>query len=64
MQKKKKKKKMATKLSKNVMFVFGLHSNSDDWLSDLSDESCPKCEKMVTKLFKKLNVHFWIMLNF
>ena len=32
-------KKMATKSSKNKMLVFGLHSTSDDKLSDLSDES-------------------------
>ena len=43
---------MATKSSKNVMFVFGLHSTSDDWPSDLSDESHPKCEKMATKSSK------------
>ena len=27
------------KSSKNEMLVFGLHSTSDDWLSNLSDES-------------------------
>ena len=27
------------------MFVFGLHSISDDWPNDLSDECKPKCEK-------------------
>ena len=27
------------------MFIFGLCSISDDWLSDLSDEHQPKCKK-------------------
>ena len=27
------------------MLVFGLHSTSDDWLSDLRNESQLKCEK-------------------
>ena len=27
------------------MLIFGLHSTSDDWPSDLSNESQPKCEK-------------------
>ena len=44
--------KWPPKWSKNEMFVFGLHSTSDDWLSNQSDESCPKCEKMATKLSK------------
>ena len=34
------------------MFIFGLHSTSDDWLSNLSDESHLKCEKMATKSSK------------
>ena len=34
------------------MFIFGLCSTSDDQLSDLSDEICPKCEKMATKSSK------------
>ena len=38
-------KKKPPKSSKNEMLVFGLLSTSDDWLSDLSDESRPKCEK-------------------
>ena len=33
---------------KNEMLVFGLHSTSDDWLSNLSD----KCEKMAAKSSK------------
>ena len=40
---------MATKSSKNEMFVFGLCSTSENWLSDMSDESCLKCQKMATK---------------
>ena len=27
------------------MLIFGLHSTSDDWPSDLSKESQPKCKK-------------------
>ena len=27
------------------MFIFGLHSISDDWPGDLSNERQPKCEK-------------------
>ena len=30
--------KRPPKSSKNEMFIFGLHSTSDDWLSDLSHE--------------------------
>ena len=40
--------KRPPKSSKNKMFIFGLHSISDDWLSDLSDERWPKCKKMKT----------------
>ena len=36
--------KMPPKSSKNKMFVFGLHSTSDDWLSDLSKKRWPKCQ--------------------
>ena len=39
-------------LSQNEMLVLGLCSTSDDWLSNLSDESHPKCEKMATKMVK------------
>ena len=35
---------MAVKSSKNEMFVFGLHSTSDDWLSNPSDKSHLKCK--------------------
>ena len=34
------------------MFIFGLCSTSDDWLSDLSEESQLKCEKRPPKLSK------------
>ena len=32
-------------LSKNEMLIFGLRSTSDDWMSNLSNESQQKCEK-------------------
>ena len=35
------------------MFIFGLHSTSDDQLSNPSDESQLKCNKMATKLSKR-----------
>ena len=34
------------------MFIFGLHSISDDWPSDLSNEHQPKCEKRPPKSLK------------
>ena len=34
------------------MFIFGLCSAFDDQLSNLSDESCPKCKEMATKSSK------------
>ena len=34
------------------MLNFGLCSTSDDWPSDLRDESHQKCEKMAAKLSK------------
>ena len=34
------------------MLIFGLHSTSDDWLSDLNNESRPKCEKRPPKSSK------------
>ena len=34
---------------KNKMFIFGLHSTSDDWPSDQSDECQMKCKKKQTK---------------
>ena len=39
------------------MFIFGLPSTSDDWLSNLSDESQPKCEKRPPK-HQKLECSF------
>ena len=37
--------KRPPKSSKNEMLIFRLCSTSDDWPSDLSDKSWPKCEK-------------------
>ena len=34
------------------MFIFGLRSISDDWLSNLSDEHQPKCKKKNPKSSK------------
>ena len=34
------------------MFIFGLHSTSDDQLSNLSDKSHPKCETVAAKSSK------------
>ena len=34
------------------MFIFGLYSTSDDWLSDSSDEYQPKCKKRPPKSSK------------
>ena len=35
----------APKSSKGEVFIFGLHSASDDWPSNPSNESCQKCTK-------------------
>ena len=40
-----KKNKRPPMLSKNKMLVFGLHSTSNDWPSDLSDEHRLKMQK-------------------
>ena len=40
-----KKWKRPPKSSKNKMFVFGLHSTSDDWPNDLSKKCWPRCKK-------------------
>ena len=40
-----KKWKRPPKLSKNKMFVFGLRSTSDDWMSNPSKKCWPKCKK-------------------
>ena len=37
---------------KNKMFIFGLHSTSDDWLSDLGNESQLKCKERPPKSSK------------
>ena len=44
--------KRPPKSLKNEMFIFGLHSISDDWPSDLSDEHQPKCQKRPPKSWK------------
>ena len=44
--------KSPPKSLKNEMFGFGLHSISDDQLSDLSDEHQPKCKKRPPKSLK------------
>ena len=41
-----KKQRRPPKSLKNQMFVFGLCSTSDDWLSDLSKKRRPKCKEM------------------
>ena len=40
-----KKWKWPPKSSKNKMFVFGLHSTSEDWPNDLSKKCWPRCKK-------------------
>ena len=42
----KKNQKSSPKSSKNKMFIFGLHSISDDQPSDLGKKCQPKCKKM------------------
>ena len=44
--------KSPPKSSKNEMLIFGLHSTSDDWLSNPSDESRPKMQKRPPKSSK------------
>ena len=46
------------KLSKNEMFIFGLSSNSDDWPSNLSNESQTKCDKRPPKSLKNEILNF------
>ena len=43
---------MATKLSKNEMLIFGLHSTSDDRPTNPSHKSHPKCKKKKKKAAK------------
>ena len=56
--------KRPPKSLKNEMFIFGLRSISDDWLSNPSDEHQPKCQKRPPHVIKKLNAQFWITFNF
>ena len=44
-----KKWKRPPKSSKNKMFIFGLRSTSDDWMSDPSKKCWPKCKKKPKK---------------
>ena len=44
--------KRPPKSSKNEVFIFGLHSISDDQPSDLNDEHQPKCKKRPPKSSK------------
>ena len=55
--------KRAPKSSKNEMFVFGLHSISDDWPSSPSDECQPKCEKGPLS-HQKMKCSFWHYVQF
>ena len=60
-----KKQKRPPKLSKNKMFIFGLHSTSDDKLSDPSKNVNRNAKKWKCPLRQwKINVHFWITFNF
>ena len=40
------------------MLIFGLFSTSDDWPSNLSNESCPKCKKNGHQIMKKMKCLF------
>ena len=44
--------KRPPKSLKTEMLIFGLHSTSDDWPSNLSDESQQTCEKRPLKSSK------------
>ena len=46
--------KMATKLSKDEMLVFGLCSTCDDHPNNPSNESHPKCKKNGCQIVKKM----------
>ena len=50
--------KRPPKSSKNEMLIFGLHSTSDDWMSDPGDESQLKCKKRPPKSFKSEILNF------
>ena len=45
------------------MFIFGLHSTSDDWPSNWRDESHLKCEKMAAKSSKNEMLAFGLHLT-
>ena len=55
-----KKQKRPPKSSKNQMFIFGLHSTSDDQLSDLSKKCRPKCKKNKKRPPKSLKNQMFI----
>ena len=45
------------------MPIFGLNSTSDDWPSNLSDESQPKCKKRPLS-HQKMKCLFWDYIQF
>ena len=45
------------------MLIFGLHTTFDDWLSNPSDESHPKCKEMAAKLSKNEILIFGLCSN-
>ena len=57
--------KRLPKSSKNQMFIFGLHSTSDDWLSNLSKNIDQNAKKQKGPLsHQKIKCSFLIMFNF
>ena len=60
-----KKQKRPPKSSKNKMFIFGLHSTSDDRSSDPSIKRWTKCKKLKKGPLSHWKIKcFWIMFNF
>ena len=57
-------KKGPPKSLKNEMLIFGLCSTSDDWPSNLSDKSQPKCRKMPPKSLKNEMLTFGLHSTF
>ena len=57
-------KKMPPKSSKNEMLILGLCSTSDDWPSDLSNESQPKYKKSPPKSLKNEMLIFGLCSTF
>ena len=57
--------KKASKSSKKEMLIFGLCSTFDDWPSNLSNESWPKCKKgpLSHQKMKYLFLHYIQLLN-